>query len=249
MDELGKYEDQIDAYLNGKLQGDTLKEFEQLLNTNKDIQMEVRIKKELKESFALEDSFRLKVRLKEIQEQTLEPTPVVSLPQKSNSWLKYAAAIALLACVLFGVQQSGMLNPGDTTSQFASYYEVYPMDAAERGSTDTELKELTTFYNNKDYTAALERLNTLVDGDDQIQWKLYRGISLLETGDIQSAILDLRSVSSSSDENWKDHGRWYLALAYLKTKNTEAAKQELQVLAGSSSADHHTEAKELLEKL
>lgn len=249
MDKQNNYGDQIDAYLLDKLKGEELKKFEEVMNSNNDIKMEVRIKRELKESFELEDAFKLKERLKSFSPNAVEETPVIPLNQKSNNWLKYAAAIAIFACALFGLKQAGILNPANTQDQFAANYDTYPFDIGERGTMSPDIKQLKELYIAENYSDAIPVLNTLITGDDRIQWALYRGVSFLETGNISSAIVDFKEVANSSDENWNDHGRWYLAMAYLKSENISAAKKELKILAQKESADHREEAQRLLKEL
>jgi len=249
MDENKNYEDQIDAYLLGKLKGEELKNFEDLMNSNNDIKMEVRIKKDLKESFEIEEAIQLKDRLKGIQSNTIQETPIVPIKRKSKTWILYAAAIALLAGVLVGSKLAGILNPTSSQEHYASYFEPYPLDIGERGSNEETITQVKDLYQSKKYSEAITLLNGLTNGDDKIQWTLYRGVSFLETRNLKSAIIDLKEVANSTDENWNDHGRWYLALAYLKSDNVTAAKKELELLAAKSSADHKEEAKDLLSKL
>ncbi len=249
MDENINYESQIDAYVRGNLKGEELKKFEQLMQSNNDIQMEVRIKKDLKESFEIDEAIRLKERLKGIQIQTVDAIPVIPITKKSKSWLNYAAAIAIFAGMLFGLSQSNLFKQSNIEATYASYYEPYPLDIGNRGSNETNITQTKSLYESKQYEKAIPYLDDLINSDDQVQWQLYRGISYLESGNINAAVVDLKTVASSSDENWNDHGRWYLALAYIKSNNVSAAKLELEKLVSKPTADHRQDAIELLKEL
>ena len=244
MDNINKYNSDIDAYVNGELKGLALEKFEALLETNKDIRMEVQLKKQLQEGFEIVEAKELKKRFKTIKKDALQSQSNV----RSISWMKYAVAASFLALVLFGLNKTLFVDSAPVDN-YANYFEAYPMDIYDRSDANVLGSQAKTAYENKNYTAAIPTLTQLIESDAAIQWKLYRGISYLESGNIQAAITDLQQVQNANDMTWSDHGSWYLALAYLKADNPALTKSTLQSLISSPDADHLKEAKELLGKL
>jgi len=92
-------------------------------------------------------------------------------------------------------------------------------------STSNE-KQLQTAYETKDYNTVIQLLENDIEIDPDLQ--LYLGISYLETNQTDKAINTFSALQSKSSE--RDLATWYLALAYLKNKETEKCKTELNKL-------------------
>ena len=76
----------------------------------------------------------------------------------------------------------------------------------------------------------------------------YEGNALLASGQTKKAIDTFKEYLTFED-TLTNRSHWYLALAYLKNKNLEDAKKELEAYIKSGDRFKNEEATLLLEKL
>ncbi len=113
-------------------------------------------------------------------------------------------------------------------------------------------------YDNGNYTALqkfdLSNLPQTRGSADENQEILqlahyYKGIAFLETANDTKAIEHLQwMVGKSTDKNYKQKSRWYLALAYLKIGDKANAVEQLKRLTNTVNT-YTTRAKKLMEKM
>ena len=251
MELIQKYDALIDRYVAGKLSTDELSEFEQLLKSNADIEKEVNMRSELQAAIEASEIKSISNRLESLHATKQSEGKVVKLNTKASSpsWIKYVGLAAIFAGLLFVATKFMNTTEVSPAEHFASYYQSLPMELSGRGSSEETINALETKYRGNDYAASIPLLTELLSQQENAKWSFYRGISYLETNNLNNAIADFKSVADSEDILWKQHGTWYLALSHLKNNNVDAAKNALQTLASNPDADHHREAKELLNKL
>ena len=122
-------------------------------------------------------------------------------------------------------------------SQSADFYQPLDEDglAVARGGDDISeadnlfLSEGFELYSQGEYAKALTKFNQISD-NNQRSVSLFSAISLLETGNAKQAVQLLESAISDYGEGWEYYqdAQWYLALAYLKSKQEEDAEKMLQ---------------------
>lgn len=155
-------------------------------------------------------------------------------------WLAAAASLALVAVAVWFFTSTG--SPS---------YRQYAMHDAPsftvRGAADEAASEAETAFNEKNYAAALSALDRLLaeqPGDPTAL--LYKGICLIEldrTGEARAVLAPMASGSSAL----RSEAVWYVALSFLKEKNTAACRAELLKIA--TGEGRYGQAQELLKKL
>lgn len=130
----------------------------------------------------------------------------------------------------------------DLYSQYSIEEMISP---AERGSVkDSLAQQAAEQFNQHHYKAAVVTLDKLLaaqPGDAYARY--YRGLSYLEDGQTSKARPDLE-VIYNGESVFKYDGAFFIALSYLKDKNTEKCKEWL--LKIPESAENYDKAQELL---
>ena len=115
---------------------------------------------------------------------------------------------------------------GVVDSLFARFYKPY-----KRGDDPMEVRVYYRDYRTGNYTAVLAAGDSAVRVAGQRAvlvrdyMRLYVGLSYLATGDGQNAVRELEAVviRTKPGDILYDNGRWYLALAWLKGNEADAA--------------------------
>ena len=177
--------------------------------------------------------------------------------------LSMAAAVLLLLGVYF------LLRPESpsTAKLFAEYYESLPatdfeafkpagtVSASDNLSPAALYNQAVDQYTREDYEGCLNSLTREVRMRFPNESLFIEGIALigLERHEEAIPILLQRTAPTHSDREYYFAAQWYLALAYLKTGDTESAKQWLNDLGGSTSpkasGPYQEQAKSLLQEL
>jgi tetratricopeptide (TPR) repeat protein len=193
-------------------------------------------------------------RLDQRFEQWLEDKPLkISGDQARRRMIsllqKIAAVILLILVPVFLI-----LKPTPLAQLADRYFEAprSPYLMVSRGQqTDTESKfnEAFTHYEKGEYAKAASAIgNLVVENPDKPDLKFYQAISLLATGDTEKSIGLLEECAGESQDNLDIRSPWYLALAYLTTRDKDEAQHWLQKTIALDDL-HQEKAKELLEKI
>jgi len=162
-----------------------------------------------------------------------EAKPIRSISRKW-AFLRIAAAIALLAVIILGIDK---LNLGGTAQQksHASLFETYYKEYNSGETFSARGKE--TNAQGKPNTAKIIQDASILINKKHSKRALHRGISRLE---------HLLTIDYMPQLEHEIH--WYLGLAYLKDNRVSKAKEEFQKVIYLKSP-HSEDAKYLLKKL
>ncbi|MGD0342782.1 MAG: tetratricopeptide repeat protein [Bacteroidales bacterium] len=144
-------------------------------------------------------------------------------------------AAAAVAGVFFLVK---LLLPSYSTDRlFTRYFE--PLSAISPVTRNAVASETNSYasavesYNNKNYQAAAIGFSDAISQDPlNISPRFFMGITQLALGNYVQAENLLEDVISRQGEYIKE-ARWYLGLAYVKTGNSDKARECFEVLAKS----------------
>ncbi len=244
-----EYYEKIDQYAAGELPDTERQQFETALQTDPSLAKEVKLHRRLDElgaarfGHAAQDEALL---------QTLQQNGDLFFRKKQvTGWRKVIplpARRALLAAASVAVLVLAwqLLTPN---SLFDVYKGAYPAaSTTQLGDENNELLENAgKAFNAKDYPLALDLYNRyLQSAPSDAEAQLYRGICLLETGDLAPAAAAFESLARSAPDFQTD-ATWFLALVHVKDKNWEKAKEALlQIPPDSNRAE---KARELLKKV
>jgi hypothetical protein len=130
---------------------------------------------------------------------------------------------------------------GVADSLFARFYKPY-----KRGDDPMEVRVYYQDYRTGNYTAVLAAGDSAVSVPGQRAvlvrdyMRLYVGLSYLATGDGQNAVRELEGVviRTKPGDILYENGRWYLALAWLKKNDVDAAAARHKALELAQEVAH-----------
>jgi hypothetical protein len=182
---------------------------------------------------------QLKNAIKEAQEHYKK----AQNPKKN--WILYVAAatvITLFSVLIFNGKEE---NPDEL---FASYIEKADLfSLVDRGGNDSIFSLAQSSYDTKKYRRVVELLFPTLDSTNNSNVYLYLAISDMELGEFSEAeeVLDKLIASDLLDS---EKGYWFKSLLFLKAKQLEKSKRQLQLIIDSSYYKYK-EAKKLIKKL
>lgn len=244
-------EEQINAYLHHKLDPKGQEEVEVLYESDKEYKEEMDFQKDLMAAFASLEREQLKTKLQKFEEeiQNEEKTPNTTSKHEKvyKPWMLAAACIL----VIVGLGVMGLFNKSaDPQAVYSDYFKpyenvVYPL---VRGETKKNVESITFIaYEAENFEGTAKNFHTLFENTGKSYYLLYEANAYLAQGKPKKAIPLLQKQLSYEDE-FAVKSKWYLALAYLKTREMEKAKQLFKEVKAKGGFKAH-EAKEIMSKL
>jgi len=238
----------IQKQLQGQLSNEQMNQFNTLMETDNAFAKAYEEQHSLKKAIAANERNTLKKQL-----QSLEQGDQTSTSSKNplTKWLAIAAviAIALIGSTYFFQDLGNASKSG--TELYATYYEAYPnvLQPVTRGNTpEDELSEAFLAYENGAYEDAATSFKIALDQKEDQDVRFYYAMSLLNSGDTQSALPILDTIAQS-DSRFSPQSYWYIALSQLQSENKESAKDNLLQLDALDSGFKTQKIEDLLEQL
>lgn len=234
-------EELIQAYLRNKLSKEKKAECDHLFKTDKDFRKEVEFHKDMKAAFSELERERIKAKLQKFETELHTP--------KQKTYTKWLVAASVL--ILIGIGAMTFLNnSADSDQLYMAYFEPYEnvVQPITRGQSIENMKtEVFIAYEKAEYEKAAQGFNKLYQTTKESYYLLYEANALMANDQPKKAIPLLKKQLAAKDAFAKK-SRWYLALAYLKTKKPEKAKEFLREIMKNQSYKSD-EAKNILGKL
>jgi thioredoxin-like negative regulator of GroEL len=134
---------------------------------------------------------------------------------------------------------------------FQAYFAPYPnmFEATTRSNEPVDSKRSEAFqaYEQRDYKKAATLFKDLLKEKNEPGILLLLGNSNMMLGNIKEAEDNFITLNKDYDE-LDIQAKWFLSLCYLKTGETEKARNILNEL-GNTEISYATKARELLEKV
>lgn len=164
--------------------------------------------------------------------------------------IQRVAAIALLLLIptIF------IFKPNSTTKLVDQYFDVprstyFMVNRGENVSVEPDLHDAFALYEKGDYRAAAEAIEKLIPNHlEKKDLKFYHAISLFVVGEFDQSIDLLLLCSEDNFQGLNQRSPWYLAMAYLKKGDKEAAAKWLKQTLTLDSM-HAQNAQNILDKL
>ncbi|HLV39967.1 hypothetical protein [Xanthomarina sp.] len=235
----------IALYFSNKLSEDELLEFKDLYETNPEFKLEVDFLENVKSVSEKEDDAEFKKQLARFEAEFIkaEKSPV-------SKWLRPLISVAAVLLIALSLQIF-YNRPLNEDKLFLNYFEPSknvsaPIVRAEKDKTTTNQAFLA--YSESNYNQAIPLFEKAFKDTENSELLFYEGNALLATDQTEKAIEKLEEHLTYSDV-LTNRTYWYLALAYLKSKNLEKATLELKNLINSEEIFKRDEARSLLKKL
>jgi len=246
------YSEFIDRYLDKDLSGPELNWFKKELDSNSELQAELKLQKELNMALSQDDILDLREDLNAIHE-LVDPEPRGKRIKKtlSGNWAGIAAA-SVVVLIAVGFLLSNVIIPAQTTEElFDQYYEPYVVPTNYRSATEINnvFHKALVEYGKKDYQKALLLFEkVLIEDESRMDVTLLTGISNLEIENYINADISFQKVIDHNDNLFIEQAEWYLALCYLKTGEQEKASLRFGKIITDNSL-YKRNAEDILNKL
>ncbi len=218
-------QDLIEKYQKNQLEGISLKRFERLLETDKQLKRELNLEVELSDSLGDYSDYNLFKRLLEDAEADYHTPEVKGFP----IW-KMAAAIAFIMCasiVLFFLQSP---TPEE---YFAANFEPYRAPTNLRGvdisAMDDDFMLGLLKYEDQKYSEAIRLFEAAIDRDSlNYTARFLTGVSYLALKDFERAEPILLALSKNPNHLFQEEAGKYLRILYLSDDDKSNDEQEVE---------------------
>jgi len=239
----------IEKYLAGEMGEDERKWFEKELEGNSNLRSEVNLRKKTDQVLKSQNIISLRNKLSTIERKRREVTIDAGNTRKHVS-IRYAAVIAVLAVIGSVILFSG--NSASSEEVVSQLYKSYEPPASQRSVQIAENADFTLaleFYNTNDFANAALFFSKVVESNPKdMQSVLMNGVSNFEDQKYPEAKLSFATVIDDNNNLFIETARWYLALCYVKTNDTEKAISQLTAITDEGGI-YSKDARKILRKL
>lgn len=219
--------DKIEDFLANRLSTEDHSAFAKEITINPKLQLEVERHRVLRDVLRDKKTLNFKRNLQSIQQEFYEEENEGSV-ERQKSFFKYWK-IAAVGILLLGISGTVWYNltPKDTMQDvYIAYYTPYPITSDIRSQTEEDWKTIVQEYAMGNYNkvvSVFETLNTIPLTDEM---RLCIGNSYLQIHQEQKAIELFMGIPN--DSGFYEDGLWYLALTYVKMKDSKNATAILE---------------------
>ncbi|MEM7106264.1 MAG: hypothetical protein AAF502_24255 [Bacteroidota bacterium] len=250
--------EKIEQYLNGTLEGDSLRSFEEQLKTDPELKAELELHRLM--SIAVTDEHKDKtiaVKLNEIGKDYLERRNSQQKSQRKTIFMqpgKWAIAASFAILVALAAWFFMNDNTGLTNDElFAQTFVIPPITDRERSTTNdinTILESAYENYEKGNFNAAVKDFEVALTEAEKASFAYYQAIAFLASTppDTEQAATNLIFIITDGDNTYVTAAKWYLALIHVKEGNIDSAKEYLQTLS-SKPSKYQRKAKALLKDI
>jgi len=216
--------DLVREYVNGTLPEEQLKALEERLKQDQTFAEEFEHQKELVESVVLFNRTQLKQQLSSEDKSGQKSS---TLGSGGRRWWLAAASLVLMVVAGYFL----LWDQVDNEQLFSEYYQPYYNVLADNQRSGNGVSNAMKWYDQGDYTKALESLNNeSIDAEGRLI-SFYKGICYLELNQIDQAESVFTNLKQQPDFELHQAAHWYLGLSYLKGGNLVDAKNVFKELA------------------
>ena len=204
--------------------------------------------KDMEEELAWFQNSQLAIEAAGLREQLSEALPKPQQGEKKVFRLRsIRTVLAIAASILVLFVAYIALNNEEQSDLYAAYVYVDPgLPVLMSQSDDYLLYDALTYYSEKDYKLAAEKLQALESQYPQSDTlAYYLGASLLYQGQTQAAKKALNKVRLNEASTFAARTDWLLVLAALKEKEMEEVKSGLQQILGTPGHEFFDQASKL----
>ncbi len=227
----------IESYLEDTLTEDAKTSFEERLSTEKELNKYL--------SLVIESNLFLEEfdKQQKIEEWTgiLQAEPELNKPftviktlanVKHSQFGRYVLSIAALLLIFITVYIFAPISnpsPDQLASQYWSETAQFSYAEARRGgmpkTIERTTKRIYDLHEAGDYEAALQAIDEFSVSDEKMT--LLKGSCYYNMGKIEEAIHTFQQITTLQNSYTEDEAKWYLALCYLKSGDTQKGMKEL----------------------
>lgn len=239
----------IEKYLAGEMSEDEKKWFEKELEGNINLRSEVNLRKKTDHVLKDQNIISLRNKLSSIEKKRREVSTDVRITRK-HVYTRYAAAIAALAVIGSVILFTG--NRAGNDEVVSQLYKAYEPPTSQRSGQIAENADFTLaieFYNTNDFANAALFFSKVVESDPKdMQSVLLKGVSNFEDQKYPEAKSSFTTVIDNNNNLFIETARWYLALCYIKTDETDKAISQFTAITNEGGI-YSKDARKILRKI
>lgn len=248
-------QERIDAYLNGELQGEELKAFEEAVQNDEALRNEVRLFKDI--DLAVQDKAAIAFQ-KMVQEEgeaflQQEDQPQAKIRKMgARQWAVAATILLLLISGAFWWSKSSATVISGP-EMYAQNYTTYSLNVEMRGgdTNGSSFEEGIISYQAGNFSQASQLFALLVvaNPEDMVLTFCLANAYLNETPPrVEEAQQLFEQIIRDGESIYVPRSEWYLGLILLKQEDLENAKKHLTRVAVSGD-NYAVQAQEILTKM
>lgn len=238
----------IEKFLENQLSDKEKVLFDRWMAEDSSFKKEVSFQQNLKKAIQSKNQDDFKILIGKIENE-IDSKEVKKNRKFPTKWL-VAASFLFLFALSFLLQNKYHYDPEVLFNQnFQPYRNViFPINRGIENNPQQD-KKLIAFraYENGNYQKAVTYFSELYENTHEPYYLFYKANALLKLNKPKEAIPLLKEHLQTND-TLKNKSNWYLALAYIKSKDTQDAKEQLRKIIASKSYNYQ-KAKKLLKKI
>jgi len=228
----------IIKYLDGEVIGEEKQLFEKELESNNSLKETLRLVQEVDKTIADENLVSFVEQLKETQIAVNKENQLQPKKRIVHIWKMLAAASFIIVLIASALLYSNYIKPSNDKI-FANLYHRYEADILTRSAEPSDVSDLIKAiqqYDKGNYQEAITKFEAIIKSDaNNTAARFFIGVSFIETKNFTKAIENLSYVVVQNDTAFVEHAEWYLALCYIKTKQTSQANTLLHKIASGNT--------------
>lgn len=249
-------EQDIEDFINGELDEESLSEFVTELSENHDLMAEIELRRQVNDFIGETDIMDLREGLLAAKESAEDSTVRKLIPSTNRKLYQFIRTGAAVIVVLFGI--ASLLNSGyfSADKTVNNVFEL-PQWAPERSvSLDYSvspgyafMQKVQAAYIEDDHVKVVNLTKGAQENmQNDVVLGFYSAVSLQILEDYTKAIANYTKVISDGNNMFIEEAEWYRSLCYIKLGNKVKAKQELLAIV-NKKGDYRQDAKAVLRRL
>jgi tetratricopeptide (TPR) repeat protein len=240
MEQLSKYHDYIQPFLDGELSREDLDWISKELQSNAVLADDIKLYREVDQAIREQDVLELRSQLDVVHSSLDEAIRNPKKVPRYRKVLSYAAIASLAVLISVGVLYKLQNKKLGNVEIFEKYYEPYEVTMVYRSgeaSTEKLVADARQLYDAGRYQEAIVLFEKLLAADpDDMETNLYSGISYMEVEKYSDANRSFNRIIEHNDNLFIEQAEWYLGFCYLMTGNTDVARSHFDKIASSKSS-------------
>jgi tetratricopeptide (TPR) repeat protein len=247
----------IEQYLEGTLKDEERQAVEDRAKLNANFRKMIRLHKEVNESIRDTNLSEFYDLIRKVSGDYFHSSDsVLQAHEKKHRPVSHRIIFCIAAMLIFAAIAGAILkltvSKGMSAAElYQKYYSVYDADVIYRSAQaeETALDKAIMSYDMGHYSEALKMLNEIADNDhDNCLALFYRGLTCMETDDMERAIRSFRDIPVDWNSPFNEHRNWYLALSLLNSNHEEEAAEIFQQISAGKGY-YAEQASLILQKL
>jgi tetratricopeptide (TPR) repeat protein len=241
MEQLSKYHDYIQPFLDGELSREDLDWISKELQSNAVLADDIKLYKEVDQAIREQDVLELRNQLDIVHNSMDDAVRNPKRIPRYRKVLSYAAIASLAVLISIGVLYKLQNKKLGNVEIFEKYYEPYDVTMVYRSgeeSTQALMNDARQYYDAGLYPEAIVLFEKILkENPDDMETNFYSGISYLEVKKFNDARRSFNKIIDQNDNLFVEQAEWYLGFCYLMTGKTEDARNHFDKIAYSNSTN------------